>query len=245
MKKNLIISIIAGLICVSLVLVGSYSWVANNKRLKSDNMEVQLDYSSIAIASFNVYKYDLETNTYIRIDDGEYSLAPYDSIFKERNVNTPLVFEVKIKGKLHSPLDISFNCSSKVPKDHYTSNIVYVKGATGGTIGVSSEDPETIFKTVTEFFASDASPEQKQFLTAEKKGNEWVFGEKKQALDFEIALTEEEVEGNELTVYFIVDYDDTLVQAQGIANFSDITILQNRALPYHNDITQIRFLLDQ
>jgi hypothetical protein len=91
----------------------SFAWLALNRAADAEGIQMQMDAQSMSITNYDVYKYNSETNEVDNItsDDTIYELEPYDSIFTERNVNTPLLLRVKRSGFPTESAAINFTVS--------------------------------------------------------------------------------------------------------------------------------------
>ncbi len=249
---------LTAVLCALLLVSLSFAWLALNRAADAEGIQMQMDAQSMSITNYDVYKYNSETNEVDNItsDDTIYELEPYDSIFTERNVNTPLLLRVKLSGFPTESAAINFTVSCidghTNMGDDYTSNIVYVKYATESTInayaaaqgenelnGETSSNDE-IYYTATEYFRT--VNEKSQFAQAEFSGNKYVYtGEKALSLDCSLALSAAEKSGQSAVVYLIIDYEPDLVEAQDITDFSDIQLQLGSAVRFANDIKLISF----
>ncbi len=252
--RTLINCIITIVICaVSLVSI-SYAWEANNRNVNANDYSMQLDAEDIIITEYAVYQYVAEQNAILNTynEEGVYVMNQYDSIFLERNVNTPLMFVAKLENARPGTLDVVINCdpSHTDPSQDFSSNIVYLKAATKNAINSAvatplsdSSTPTQIFETCVSYFQTDNV--KRQFVTASQNGSgDYVYGEKSTYVDLAIPLTAADITDGIATVCVIIDYDETLIAAQNISHFSDMLDLQQLGgpVPFVNDITRITFM---
>jgi len=257
MRTRLVVSLLQACLCVAFLSAATYAWVSRNDNTASDGMQMEMDAQSMSISNYDVYKYNSETNEVDNItsDDTVYELEAYDSIFTERNVNTPLLLVVKLKGfsTNASYIDFSINCveTHTDMTEDYTSNIICVKYATESAInayassaglapvGAGSSNGD-LYYTATAYFKTVA--QQQQFAQAVQNGHTYDYtGTKAVQLDCSVALTAQEKAAQEAVLCFIIDYEPDLVEAQHINNFSNIQLQLGSAINFRNDIKLISF----
>ncbi|MBP5166890.1 MAG: hypothetical protein ILP09_06490 [Oscillospiraceae bacterium] len=254
--------VLAAVLCVLLLVSLSYAWLTLNRKADSEGIQMQMDAQSMSITNYRVYKYNSETNAVddITSDETIYELEPYDSIFTERNVNTPLLLRVKLKGfpAESTAIDFSISCIDGHTNmiDRFTSNIVYAKYATesminayaaaNGETAVSTSyagnDLDGLYHTATKYFGT--VNEKNQFAHAAPSSGEYNYnyaGEKTMSLDCSLSLTAAEKTARETVVYLIIDYEPDLIEAQHITHFSDIQLQLGSAIKFANDIKLISF----
>lgn len=258
-------------LCLVAVTSGlTVAWMLHNRTVDSDMSRMQINAKGLKIDHYHVYQYDYESGKIKDIynDEDKYELTQYDSIFEERNSNTLLVFEVVLYNFFpgaenfiayidREPPDEEFTGENfNAEKYHVTSNLVYIKsGTAGGLDGValSHTDPQTDEAIEQKFYAvRDALAEDEnrnQFIeVATTNGDKYTLASTQDRMTLRCALSESEkaaiaADGREarVTVYFVLDYDPELVEAQELTHFSDIGILDNLAVEYANDIRSILF----
>ncbi len=248
---------LTAVLCALLLVSLSFAWLALNRAADAEGIQMQMDAQSMSITNYDVYKYNSETNEVDNItsDDTIYELEPYDSIFTERNVNTPLLLRVKLSGFPTESAAINFTVSCidghMNMSDDYTSNIVYVKYATESTINAyaaaqgenaltETSSNDELYYTATEYFRT--VNEKRQFASAELSGYDYEYtGQKELSLDCSLALSAAEKSGQSAVVYLIIDYAPDLIEAQHITHFSDIQLQLGSAVRFANDIKLISF----
>lgn len=257
-KIKVIENFIILLLCI--VAVGSltYAWVMLNKNLDANNEQIQLELRGVTIESYSVYQYNEELNQVDLIDttDGHFKMTAYDSIFDERNDNTPLLFAFKIRdiNPTQNSFNITLNCvpghdyiasQTGSDDDNYTSNLVYMKATTSDAIGIEplsdlqNEDATTrknFFNNIKDWFKNtdnSSSYSKNQFLSPISPYT------KQDSIYLNIAVPEDN--DGTVTVYMILDYDSDLVELQNITYFGqiDITSQDRNKVEFKNDITTI------
>lgn len=255
-----IILIVVALLSISAI---SYAWLTRNRELESQGQTMQIEAQGVLAETYSVYRYNNEENYIdeITTDTNIYEMEPYDSIFTERNVNTPLLYEITLKNvpkASETNITVSLECSesswSKVEDDAgYTSNIVYSECASINTInawatshgktplslGWSTQgDKDSKFDTAVSYFRAEGT--ETTFVT----GTAPSFT-KRTTMDYPITVSGDE--NGKAVVYLIIDYDKDLVEAQGIFGFNSIDIsaqtidLFRSMIPFENDIIRISF----
>jgi len=246
MKTRLIKSLILVLLCFSLMGTGTYAWLCNNRKLKADSIDTQLAFNGAVIINIDIYKYIQETNTIEEISDQEFpAITAYDSIFLERNVNTPLIFKITLLGefKESKTMDLVLDCSSSEAsrKAKKTSNLIYVKAQTKENVeGLDESSITKEFHSVVDYFKTVSS--SKQFMTVRKTEDGWEFVEKKTSITYPLTLTDNEKENPNKTVdiYMILDYNEDLILAHELDKYGEIEIMQSE-VKFDNDFTQLQF----
>lgn len=255
--------VVALLLCVLFLAGVTYTWMAANRGSDGDGMQIQMDGKSMSVTGYRVLRFDPETNAVVEITDpgvDRYDLIPYDSIFTERNKNTPLLLRAELDGIPTGSTSLSFTVSCDASHDEpqkeisgnirWTSDILYVNYITEselndllGTSINANTAIQTMFDTVTGYLISDAaSAGRVQFAEAVRNGNTWNYApEKTVDLPCQVDLTAADTAAQSSVVYIIFDYNPDLIAAQHITHFSDIQIQLGEAIQFDNDIRRITF----
>lgn len=148
--KRQIYLLLIRIIACALVFVGTtYAWVSINDVLNIGGTRIQLKGEpGVAVSDFYVYKRDGEGNT-ARIvsstkNNVSIEMTEYDTIFTDRNVNTPIVIRAKILGVADgSTPHVTITCTNgthleKLGEEYvlarYLSNIVGIRCGYGDDI---------------------------------------------------------------------------------------------------------------
>lgn len=267
-SKKLILDLVLTLILlIACIVGGTYAWMSRNASLKANNPNMQIFAPDVVVRDYTVYQYNSETN---KVDDvttesGIYQMTQYDSIFLERNVYTPLLFKIDLGEVTPGALSVNVYCDSthRTGSDHYTSNVVCVKAATAGAISnyavahggtaistiTTEAERQNLFDAAANYFKTNNT--KGQFCTVAKVssggGIEYQFT-KQTTITFNFNLSADDIvtgrnDEKTTTIYLIVDYEPTLVEAQQIQHFSNIEIqgAYTEPISYPNDITTIFF----
>lgn len=263
MRKRIIASTVI-LIVVALLSVStlSYAWLTRNKELESQGQKMQIEAQGVITESYKVYRYNNDTNHIddITTDTNIYEMAAYDSIFTERNVNTPLLYEISLRNvpDVATMITVRLECSESTytrvtNAGGFTSNIVYSECASLSTINVwansngyspvsagysDQADRDDKFDTIVSYFNSVGT--ETKFVTSLSPSPV-----KSSVMEYNITATGD-AQGKAV-VYLIIDYDQELVSDQGIFEFGNIDIssqtidLFRQYVPFVNDIVKITF----
>ena len=261
--------ILALMILGACAVIGSYAWMTRNTALRAENHNMQILAPDVVVRDYKVYQYNAETNKVDNVtnEEGDYEMTLYDSIFLERNVYTPLLFVVDLGNVTTGAMTVNVYCNTlhTDPAEHWTSNIICVKAASGKTIndfavassGISvnydanDEDARMhLFDSASHYFKTDNNKGQFCSVTTSGSGidRKFIYAPKKTYVSFDLNMTAADLidqpDGSKTAkVFLIVDYAPELVEAQNIEAFGDVDIQSrfNEPVPYENDITTIYF----
>ena len=260
LRRQLFIEAALAILSLLFMSTVALAWVAQNRDAGSAGQTVKIEPMGVTINSYEAYQYFNETNEVKKITEGvDLSMTPYDSIFDERNVNTPLLLVVRLRD-IQKASDVTLNVTVKsgpelnefaigknpIETDDFTSNLVHFKAATADTIGVYIDENEDDSAEYEKFFRSvckafDSVKNEKQFLTIGKGDDGNVVSAYKRN---EITLTVSGVtpeEGHKVDLYLLIDYDIDLVEAQKIMDFGSIDLIKGNQVSFDNDIESIIF----
>lgn len=266
-------------LCISMAVGGSFAWTMMNRIVSQTGMAFQIDGESMSISTYRAYRYNPETLEYENITDQapNYHLAPFDSIFRERNVNTPLLFAVTVSGYPEgtNQIDISFYTNRPLMENpqgeedpstgkvvnRYTSAIVRMKAAAGSYIFAGDATdyesnpllyPQLYSKATDYIFKGANSSNTAKFVNITKSGLKSTYvadsnGEYRTPtavchvpIDPTIKARNDDDELYTV-VYFLIDYDEELIETQDITNFNTFKLQLGAAIEFENDIPLITF----
>lgn len=193
------------LVLMTLVLsfVG-YGWMSTNRTVRSNGMQVSVDVP-LSI-SFKTYYYDKELESVVQTTTLGVPLQAYDSIFQEYNENLEVVLEMEIYGIPDDAATITFNLRRTVHNDatiaalnEYSSSIIEI-GSVFTTTRASTSD--TIWSG-----AVAAASNVNRFT--QKVSNQY---QKASSITIAHTLTAAEKSANRLYVYFVFNYDESLIE---------------------------------
>lgn len=257
-KKQLWINALIAFLCALLITSASFAWVSQNRKTDSEQHRMKIEPMGVTISSFEAYKYNIETDEIDKVTEGDLDLAAYDSIFTERNINTPLLLVVRLRD-IQKASNVTLNITAKcvenrahdfatnnpVSSDDYTSNLISMKAATSTMVGqtiaadANAAAREAFFRNVCTYFSNSAnSYDEGQFLTISNN-----TGTKVDSFDLSLSGITPEVADTTrtCTVYLLIDYDIDLVEAQNIVNFGDVNLINGSKVEFANDISSIIF----
>ncbi|MBP5550429.1 MAG: hypothetical protein J6X93_00065 [Bacilli bacterium] len=147
MKSRIIFLSICIFLALSLTILATYSWIAPNKNVGGNGIDINVKpASSITSTTCYALKYDGITKaSYVLLDDEEeaITMSEYDTIFTDRNVNTPLIIRIVLlvpKGLAmdqNTYISLKFPCSNTYKENNKVanklSNVAIVKCGCGLT----------------------------------------------------------------------------------------------------------------
>lgn len=236
------------------------AWFTKNRHLESQNQKIQIDNVGVLVEDYKVYRYDWSSNSVSDVTNtpNEYVLPQYDSIFKEKNERSPLLYEIHLSNVDPSvqTLMVTVECASTStsPTSRLTSNIVYFKAAARRSVSIAqgveltdSTAAGTKQSTAVSYFSGSGQTAH-CFSSVTKSGNTYTFGTKQTSINFNVTIPAGAVELDtdtgdyKLVLYMLIGYDELLVEAQDITYFGDIDIQSlSQEIQFDNDITRITF----
>ena len=259
MKKRLRRAVLLlPLLLLGLIAGVSYAWLSQNTELFSDNHEIQLKSYGVAITSYLAYQYNSDANRIdcAQTDDGKFTMTPFDSIFTERNENTPLIIVLNLRGisSEQDKLTITAKCeeghdvlalAQQDATDNFTSNIIGLKACFSGKCGIdplSDEDNENaekrraFYSSVLAWARNDANAGNCPSAGFVTVGGNTPAKTTEAAMELNLDGHSESE-----TAYLIIDYDKSLIELQNIVSFGEIDISQRAAaeVDFANDIISI------
>ena len=147
MKSRIIFLSICIFLTLSLTILATYSWITSNKNVGGNGIDINVKpASSITSTSCYALKYDGITKaSFVQLGDEEeaITMSEYDTIFTDRNVNTPLIIRIVLlvpKGLVtdqNNYISLKFPCSDTYKDNNKVinelSNVAIVKCGCGLT----------------------------------------------------------------------------------------------------------------
>lgn len=140
----------AKLICALLLMalnlatafVGVYAWFVSGRRSDASGMRIQM-YTHELDLSYRVYKYSDEVKGVIEATDmpDAFTLLEYDSVFTDRNDNTPIIVDFSLTGAIlseNTPIQVISSCTAANPTAKALSNIIELKFALLNNVGADA-----------------------------------------------------------------------------------------------------------
>ena len=223
-KRSLKIIALTTMVIFNLVILftGTFAWFyASKKNLEGSSIALQIDAQELHI-DYNLYKFDEDEKEIIEVD--KFNLNTYDSIIKERNINTPLIVKAILagnifEGKNQSEVTIDLSCNETAHYTSYLSNIINFrfKSFTLNTTNIS-----------------DIYYDAKEELMSE---NPITFFTTTKLTTTQLIINNAPIINNTITIYAMVDYDEDLID-----NFITVNSLTLDTMPaFQNDLNYIRF----
>ena len=222
LRTKLICALLLMALNLATAFVGVYAWFVSGWRSDASGMCVQM-YTHELDLSYRVYKYSDEVKGVIEATDSPdaFVLLEYDSVFTDRNDNTPIIVDFSLTGaalSAASPICMSADCTAQSPIAKALSNVIELKFALIDDAGSTASD---IWSNAVGHFESAPGCRFK------------VGGSKDTSLDYTIDDYEDHIAGNTLHFFMQMDYADDLI---GEFDF-DLTDSQTTA--FSNDLTTI------
>jgi len=222
-----IINLLLTIVCC---IVVTYSWISINDRIDSSSMVLDIrDVSEITTISAYALKYDGVYGA-VCYDIREKSyiiMTEYDRIFKDRNVNTPLIYRLEISNvatNSESYISIKIPCNQEYILETESNQKVnsfttgYQFGTTGRFTNKSSFVIQQYISNVLRIkigageHTIEPIPTDSEYIAA----NETVFNYQHTALN--------EVEDGDRSKTFVTVTDDTANSTKSFEKVSEITV---------------------
>jgi len=220
----------AKLICALLLMalnlatafVGVYAWLVSNRQGDASGMRIQM-YTHELDLSYRVYKYSDEVKGVIEATDmpDAFTLLEYDSVFTDRNANTPIIVDFSLTGAVLSestPIRVVSSCTAASPTAKALSNIIELKFALLNNMG---EDASAVWSNAVGYFENASGS---RFKTG---------GGKSTSLSYVIGDYGSHVANNTLHFFMQLDYAPDLV---GEFEFD---LADSQTTAFSNDLTTI------
>lgn len=220
----------AKLICALLLMalnlatafVGVYAWFVSSWRSDASGMRIQM-YTHELDLSYRVYKYSDEVKGVIEATDmpDAFTLLEYDSVFTDRNVNTPIIVDFSLTGAIlaeSTPIQVVSSCTATNPAAKALSNIIELKFALLNDMGA---DASSVWSNAVGYF-DDAS------------GSRFKAGNGK---DTEISYTISNYSGHieDSTLHFFMQ----LNYAPDLVGEFEFDLADSQTTAFSNDLTTI------
>ena len=221
-QTKLICALLLMAMNLATAFVGVYAWFVSNRQSDASGMRIQM-YTHELDLSYRVYKYSDEVKGVIEATNmpDAFTLLEYDSVFTDRNANTPIIVDFSLTGAIlseNTPIQVVSSCTAINPATKALSNIMELKFALFTDIGTEAS---AIWSDAVGYFENIA-------------GNRFKVGNNKNtALTYTINNYSNYIENNTLHFFMQLNYASDL-----ISEFEfDLTDSQTTA--FSNDLTTI------
>ena len=257
-KKKMKIAAVTSMMVFSLFVAfaGVFAWFTTITSINNGANDFPIYHDDSEITAVSVYciKYDGiygATATRLTNEDYSFTMSEYDSIFTDKNINTPLFLRIEIDHfDKTKPLTISVPCSgdyktgSNTYVNNYLSNVVSVKFSyglqtTGGLIKDSYNLTESYIEGGNAEIIYKGMRDRVSTLTGTPFVTNTTTGAKDRTILQTIAantITDTYITGDRLVVYLEFDYDVSLINNY-IASIGHVTDDTNRI--FQSDIGSI------
>lgn len=257
--KKVNASLIMAIIFTITAFVGiTFAWINFNESVYSQGNNMNLEFLDVE-ATYEVYKYDIDTELGVKTDkDGnllsiaDITFNQYDLIFISRNRYTPIFARIQIEksdsmlSSGHISITISRNLS--INKDHvisdYSSSVIRFSGY---ICNLYDEDPNILYQDISQTIgslvdnnSSDEKFSSNVFVSKDESSNyikeNNIYLSMKYNPDDFVTVDNKEV----LNIYLYMTYDDTLINYYKDENdMNDITF-GNNVVEFANDLKTIK-----
>lgn len=222
LRTKLICALLLMALNLATAFVGVYAWFVSGWRSDASGMRVQM-YTHELDLSYRVYKYSDEVKGVIEATDfpDAFTLLEYDSVFTDRNDNTPIIVDFSLTGaalSAASPIYISADCTTQSPIAKALSNIIELKFALLEDVGSAAS---AIWSDAVDHFENAPGCRFK------------VGGNKDTSLEYTIDNYEGHVVGNTLRFFMQMNYADDLIDE------FDFDWTDSQTTVFSNDLTTI------
>lgn len=246
-KKGKLIMAAAELVVAALLLtmcVYSYAWFSTNRTVSAGGMNISVQgYSGVTVDSFQVYKRDGSLDAARKVSDNlnpvSVEMTEYDTVFTDRNVNTPVIVRVLLTGVDGTQaVRVTLDCPSdhwKTENDilsNYMSNLIRVNCSLLPALDAYNPDtqPDDIYTGAISALSSGAQRYASVTRTVTQGVVSYSNDAKITQISFTIgtdaiasALADTYLNTGELAVYFELDYAAELVDAYITQHGIDVT----------------------
>jgi len=258
-RKVICTLITSSLVFILFCLTISLGWFSKNRDVQPSGIRIVVEKPNlITIKEYQVYKRDGIEDRAVMIADNttdesfKFEMTEYDTVFLDRNVNTPIVVRVVIENveaenNVLPKMIAHVKCNSNAFKDNdgnmenYLSNIINVKGGPINDVVNYQlknydpvEDSDEIYNGVIDAFKEDDGNTYVNKTTYNTKTN-FV---KIDMVDYEL------VNDDEAIIYFVFNYDEDLIaeyiNEHGIV-IKETSDLGDDMIYYTFDINSIEF----
>ncbi len=255
--KKVNLSLICAIIFTIISFVGiTFAWINYNDLVYSQGNEMSLEFID-TVASYEVYKYDIDSELGVKTDKSgnllsvaDITFNQYDLIFIPRNKYTPIFARIQIEkndsmlSSGHISITISRDMSinqNKIISD-YSSSVIRFSGY---ICNLYDEDPNILYQDVSQIMGSLVDNNNEKFdsnvFVSKDENNNYIkenniyLSMKYDENDF-IVIDNKEI----LNVYLYMTYDTTLINYYKEENdMSDVTF-GNNFVEFANDFKSIK-----
>lgn len=220
----------------------AYGWFSQNKVVEANSFQVSLKaINGIDLGEYYIFKRTGAEEGALNVtNENSIVMTEFDTVFTDKNVNTPIIVKICIK---QYPSDLSDICINLFSEDNfldsdnkignYLSNLIRVSAMVGNpTLDAYDEDeePESIYSEVTSYFKNKENNfDSNTFVsvTYDEENRSYSINEKKYAFSLVISGYESAISNGELCIYLDFNYDldlvETYIQEHGIevGSFND------------------------
>ena len=206
---------------LAICFAATFAWFTASRKLAGNDIAIQLDAKELHI-DYNLYKFDDTQKEIVEVN--RFDLNTYDSIIKERNVNTPLIVKTVIAGnifdnKTSSDIIIDLVCGESSYYTSYLSNIVNFRFK---SFTLSTDNISDTYYAAKEELIPEAPI---KFFTTTKLTTR------------QLVISNAPIINSTITVYGLIDYDEGLID-----DFISVNSLTLDTMPeFQNDLQYIRF----
>lgn len=239
MKKNMLLLLCAVALAAITALAAfgvTTAWLSQNRRTEAQRMEMQINAKNLHIEQYMVFQCNENKSgapyEIAAAQDGKYTMADFDSIFRDQNDYHGLLIAVKLISFPEGMTGIKATFSTEELSEPYkTSNIVFVamekmdsfEFPTDGTV---SKELNTALHDVRKALRGpEANSDNRRVFT-----------------DGTAEFANISVSGEPVTLLFLLDYDEDLVTDLKINPFTvDDVAFDKMKVPFVNDFSTILF----
>jgi len=242
-STTIYLSFLVSFLAISIMLICSFftfAWFANSRDSSVAGLDVHVeDVKALYIKDYYVYRYSDDSKAGVLDTSDHIHLSSYDTVFTDRNNNTPIIIKFVMEGATISNGDnftISIDCSSALLENNKIvsslSNIVQFKcGIISALDNVSNAN--TIYTTSKTFFGDTNNTfSSATFVSGTTKNN---------TISLSVSGY---TSGTNLTIYLQLNYDSTLVNSYLESNQGSSSVnidLLGQIINFNSDITELTF----
>lgn len=225
--KLIVTMLIISVIALTFVAI-SFAWMSANRKVKSNGLQVVLDNSAgVTAGNVMILKREGADGAKDVSDRGSIILTEYDTVFTDKNVNTPLLVRIEVNNISpdsngdYADITLEIVCNNDKEgkwKDEdgklnrVLSNIVFLSCAAGDAELNTKTNLEDIYISGIAYLGLHA--QQKTFVSYTKEGQRITLdGTKASSLSFTVSNYEDKLQDGKLVLYVEINYDQNLIQA--------------------------------
>jgi len=255
-RRKIIINMLSSVVIIATLAGCSFAWVGMNKQFYSNGLEMQVKTKTgVIISNCQVYKRDGMSGAINVTEEEHLELTEYDTVFPDKNVDTPIILRVELSQIPSSNPTLAFDltCSGTWTTDgtasgklaKHLSNIVEIR------FGFCHEvddlfDPNDTSKNATQIFDTAYAELQEnfsglRFAKVSKSGSTYTNVEKTNVISSDEISGYESNDGK-LVIYVAICYAEDLVAAYLNQNdFAEGGDTLSEMIDFPNDMGRITF----